>query len=431
MKKIAVVGSGIAGVSTAYYLTKLGYEVSLFEGGDHFGGHTHTHDINYMGYSFPVDTGFLVHNDRTYPNLIKFFKELDITVHYSDMSFSVLEPNDNIMWAGTNLLTVFGQYRNILSPRFYSFVAEILRFNKKSIQYLEISENDLELSLGDLLDRFNYSDYFRRWYLLPIGGCIWSTPTNQMLEFPAHTFLRFCINHGLLQVVDRPQWKTIDGGCRTYVDSALEEVSHKYLKEEVTTITPCEDKVLLKSSRREESYDACFLCCHPPQTLKIVKDISHDLHRVLSQFKFQKNKAILHCDPSVLPKKKFWSAWNYRSQLDQGDQKERSISVSYLINQLQPLPVKNPVVVTLNPVSKIDPNKIWKTISYEHPIFDRNSIAAQGELGNYQGQGKLYFSGAWLRYGFHEDGILRAKEVINQFLINEGGELPLLSILNE
>ncbi len=421
MKKIAVIGSGITGVSTCYYLHKLGYEVTLFEGGDHFGGHTHTHEIEFEGETFPVDTGFLVHNDRTYPNLIQFFEELEIEVHKSDMSFSVFEPNDNITWAGTNILTLFGQYRNILSPRFYRFVGEILRFNKNSHQYLEDSQENIHMTLGDLLEKHSYSDHFRRWYLLPMGGCIWSTPVDKMLSFPAHSFLRFCINHGLLQVNDRPQWKSLVGGCKTYVDKALSFVERKYLNEPVECVMPVGEKVLVRSISREEEFDACFFCSHPPETLKMMKDSSIELRNTLSQFGYQKNLAVLHWDKSILPHERFWSAWNYRSSfLDDLKPDEReSVSVSYLINNLQKIPVKAPVIVTLNPVCSIDKNKIWKELTYEHPVFDASAVIAQEKIMDYQGEGNLYFSGAWMRYGFHEDGILSAKKVVNKFLENE------------
>ena len=437
MKKIAIVGSGIAGVSTSYYLNKLEYNVSLFEAGDHFGGHTHTHQIDFKGTRFPVDTGFLVHNDRTYPNLIDFFKKLDISTHSSDMSFSVYEPNDNITWAGTNLMTLFGQYRNILSPRFYSFVAEIIKFNKASSHYLEITEKEKDLSLGDLLSRFNYSDRFKRWYLLPMGGCIWSTPIDKMLSFPAHTFLRFCMNHGLLQVTDRPQWKTVKEGCKTYVDKALTHIDQKYLNREVSSVMPLEKGVLLRTSeiiegqktQKEEFFDACFFCCHPPQTLEILKDVDLETRDILSHFTYQLNKAVLHWDKSILPSKRFWSAWNYRSEESLKYKENASVSVSYLINMLQPLPVDDPVIVTLNPVSSIDPDKVWKELDYEHPVFDGPAIKAQEKVFDIQGKGNLYFSGAWMRYGFHEDGIWSAKMALNQFLENEGHEQGLIKVL--
>lgn len=205
MKKIAIIGSGIAGTSAAHYLQKLGFDISLFEAGEYFGGHTNTIDVPVDGKMVPIDTGFLVHNDRTYPNLIEFFKELNIAVHPSEMSFSVARKSDHIMWAGTNLFTVFAQFKNLLSKRFYCFLKEVLHFNKMSKTYLKESEIRMNLTLGELLKEKGYSQDFLNWYLLPMGGCIWSSPTNEMLQFPANTFLIFCMNHGLLQIFNRPK----------------------------------------------------------------------------------------------------------------------------------------------------------------------------------------------------------------------------------
>ena len=213
MKKVAVIGSGISGTSAAYYLNKLGYDVYLFESGSYFGGHTNTVDVDFEGQRVPVDTGFLVHNDRTYPNLIDFFNELKIETHQSEMSFSVVRRIDNITWAGTNILTVFAQAKNLFSIRFYRFLKEVLRFNNESKKYLLEYEGKPELTLDEMLIKKEYSEDFKNWYLLPMGGCIWSSPTNEMLKFPAYTFLIFCLNHGLLQIFRRPQWKTVLNGC--------------------------------------------------------------------------------------------------------------------------------------------------------------------------------------------------------------------------
>ena len=414
MKKVAVIGSGIAGISTCHYLKKLGYEVSLFESGDHFGGHTHTHQITLDEQTFPVDTGFLVHNDRTYPNLINFFEELGIEAHESDMSFSVFAPKENLMWAGTNLFTVFGQLKNLISPRFFFFVKEILRFNKKSDEYLKQAQEFEGYSLGDLLSQENYSDDFKYWYLLPMGGCIWSTPTDKMLEFPAHSFLRFCMNHGLLQVTNRPQWKTVVGGCSTYVTKVLETVDHKYLGEGTDQVIPNDDGVTVTTTKGNNfHFDACFMCSHPPETLKMLSKWREPQKAILESFQYQKNTAVLHYDDSVLPEKRFWSAWNYLA----GDRDE-PVSVTYLINKLQPLPTKKPILVSLNPITKIDSSKVIKSIEYEHPLFDDAAVSAQEKMSSLQGKGNLYFSGAWMRYGFHEDGILSAKRSVNDFLNN-------------
>lgn len=428
MKKIAIIGSGIAGVSSAHYLNKLGYEVSLFESGPYFGGHTNTIELNIDGVINPIDTGFLVHNNRTYPNLIEFFKELEIKTHESEMSFSVMRLSDNLLWAGTNLLTVFAQFKNLFRPRFYSFIREVLRFNKNSTTYLNESKGKLDLSLGDLLKEKGYSQDFQNWYLLPMGGCIWSSPTNEILGFPAYTFLTFCMNHGLLQITDRPQWKTVLDGCQTYVKKALSVIEKKYLNEPVISVRSEGKFVIVETTNKEASFDYCFFCTHPPETLKIMKSNDSELRECLSKFKYQKNKAVLHFDESILPKKKFtWSAWNYLSakSLDAHE----AVSVSYLINKLQPLKTKKSVIVTLNPIVDIAASKIAKVIDYQHPLFSTEAIMAQGKMKSLQGRENMFFAGAWMRYGFHEDGILSAKEAIKKLLEQDGHDSNRIKIL--
>jgi len=428
MKKVAVIGSGISGTSASYYLNKLGYDVYLFESGSYFGGHTNTVDLDFEGQRIPVDTGFLVHNDRTYPNLIDFFEELKIETHLSDMSFSVVRRTDDITWAGTNILTVFTQPRNLFSMRFYRFLKEVLRFNKESKKYLIEYEGKPELTLNEMLIKKDYSEDFKNWYLLPMGGCIWSSPTNEMLNFPAYTFLIFCLNHGLLQIFKRPQWKTVLNGCRTYIETALSQIDNKFLNEPVLEVVSEDNKLKLITEKRIEYFDYCLICSHPPQTLEIFKNADFLTKNLLSKFKYQKNKAVLHFDESVLPREKIaWAAWNYLStESTSGNDK---VSVSYLINKLQPLPVEKAVIVTLNPASKIEKNKVVKEINYQHPLFSIDAIMAQREMVNIQGRQGVYFSGAWLRYGFHEDGILSSKSVINKLLKDDEKNEELLRIL--
>ena len=428
MKKVAVIGSGISGTSAAYYLNKLGYDVYLFESGSHFGGHTHTIDLEFEGQRMPVDTGFLVHNDRTYPNLIDFFEELKIETHLSEMSFSVVRRTDDITWAGTNIFTVFAQPGNLFSMRFFRFLKEVLRFNKESKKYLLEYEGKPELTLDEMLIKKGYTEDFKNWYLLPMGGCIWSSPTNEMLNFPAYTFLIFCLNHGLLQIFKRPQWKTVLNGCRTYVEKALTKIDNKFLNEPVLEVVSEDNKLKLITEKRIEYFDYCLICSHPPQTLEIFKNADFLTKNLLSKFKYQKNIAVLHFDESVLPREKIaWAAWNYLStESTSGNDK---VSVSYLINKLQPLPVEKAVIVTLNPASKIEKNKVVKEINYQHPLFSIDAIMAQREMVNIQGRQGVYFSGAWLRYGFHEDGILSSKSVINKLLKDDEKNEELLRIL--
>ncbi len=418
MKKIAVIGSGISGISAAYYLNKLNYDVSIFESNSYFGGHTNTHEIEIDGVKSNVDTGFLVHNDRTYPNLIDFFNELEIETFPSEMSFSVMKKSDRITWAGSNLFTIFAQYKNLFSLRFHKFIREVLRFNKLSSEYLIECEGRLDLTLVDLLSEKEYSKDFEQWYLLPMGGSIWSCPKNELLKFPAYTFIKFCLNHGLLQIFDRPKWKTILNGCNTYVEKVLKEIDKKFLNEPVREVTPNEGKLNVKTENRSENYDYCIICTHPPETLKMLKKCDSQTKDLLSKFRFQENKAVLHLDESVLPDKKIaWSAWNYAST--KSDDGKDKVSVSYLINKLQPLPYKESVIVTLNPITKIKNDKIIKTIFYQHPLFSTESIKAQKKMDNIQGSNGIYFSGAWMRYGFHEDGILSTKKAIKKLLSDD------------
>ena len=346
----------------------------------------------------------------------------------SEMSFSVVSRTDDITWAGTNILTVFAQPKNLLSMRFYRFLKEVLRFNKESKKYLLEYESKPELTLDEMLVKKEYSEDFKNWYLLPMGGCIWSSPTDEMLNFPAYTFLTFCLNHGLLQIFGRPQWKTVSNGSRTYIEKALSQIDNKFLNEPVLEVIAEDNKLKLITEKRVEHFDFCLLCTHPPQTLEICKNISLSTKDLLSKFKYQKNKAVLHFDESVLPRKKIaWAAWNYLSTASTSG--KETVSVSYLINKLQRLPIEKAVIVTLNPASKIDKNKVVKEISYQHPLFTKDTIMAQRELGNIQGRQGVYFSGAWLRYGFHEDGILSSKTVINKLLEDDGINEGFLRVL--
>lgn len=417
MGKIAIVGSGIGSIASAYELKKLGHEVHLFEKNDYFGGHTHTHQFRYNNYDYTVDTGFLVHNDRTYPHLIKFFEELGLETYPSEMSFSVHSVSDNVEWSGTNLFSVFAQKRNLLRPRFFAFLNEIMRFNKNSDFYLKESSENLSLTLGDILQKYDFSEDFQDWYLLPMGGCIWSTPTMEMLKFPAYTFLHFCKNHGLLQITDRPQWKTVVGGCDSYTKKVIELLDGAHKKEGILRVVPKENGVTLFTEKRELEFDAVVFGCHPPQTLEMVKGVDPEVEAILSAFQYQKNVAYLHTDENQLPKRKLaWSSWNYKS-MDKGD-RNKAVSVSYLINKLQPLPDDVQMIVSLNPFEEIDPSKVIKKLHYEHPLFDQAAIEAQDRVKNIQGRYGLYFSGAWMRYGFHEDGIWGAKQAIAQFKVD-------------
>jgi predicted NAD/FAD-binding protein len=411
--KLAVVGAGIAGLSCAWRLAGAGYDVTLFEANDYFGGHTHTVDVELDGHTHGVDTGFLVFNHKTYPNLVALFNALQIETAATDMSFSVKHalPSTrgprNLEWSGGSLDTVFAQRRNLGNPRFLRMLRDILRFNRQTTT-LACSSPDLILncSLGDFLQRHRYSDEFRDWYLLPMAGCIWSCPTAQMLEFPVATFVRFCHNHGLLQVADRPQWHTVRGGARHYVDKLLEAIPKKRLAAPVLAIRRLNSgqvpRVRVDTAGSSELFDQVVMACHSDQSLGLIKDATPEERGILAAVKYQHNRAVLHTDASVLPAlRKTWSAWNYQSLCGT----EPRVCVHYLINKLQPLPFSTPVIVSLNPVQEPAAPNVIGSFDYAHPVFDAAAVAAQSRLAQVQGRQNLWFAGAWTGYGFHEDGL--------------------------
>ncbi len=413
--KIAVVGAGIAGLSCAYRLVQGGADVTLYEAGQYFGGHSNTVEVTLDGVSAGVDTGFLVFNDRTYPQLIALFAELGVETAPSDMSFSVKLPLAEgrgarmLEWAGANLDTVFAQRSNLFNPRFLRMLRDILRFNKQATA-LALGESTvpaLDMSLGEFLDRHAYSAQFRAWYLLPMAACIWSCPADQMLAFPVATFVRFCHNHGLLQVSDRPQWRTVKGGSRNYVDKLLAAIPSRRLATPVTALTRHAGggprSVRIDTAAGSEQFDQVVLACHSDQSLALLgADASANEGALLAAVRYQPNRAVLHTDASCLPvRRKAWSAWNYQSNAAPTPQ----VCVHYLLNQLQPLPFTTPVIVSLNPLDEPDPASVLAVIDYAHPVFDQGAVAAQARLGLIQGQRNTWFAGAWTGYGFHEDGL--------------------------
>jgi predicted NAD/FAD-binding protein len=411
-RKVAVVGAGISGLASAYFLSQR-YQVTLFEAGSYAGGHTNTVEVNLEGVCHPVDTGFLVFNDRTYPNLIELFRELGVSAYPSDMSFSVSVEGGRFEWAGTDLDSLFAQRRNLLSPRFLRMVADILRFNRNAHAYLQ-QGLDQALSLKKLLEAHRYSPAFVDDYLLPMAGCIWSCAPKDILDFPAATFIQFCLNHGLLQISDRPQWKTVRGGGRDYVQRIVQRLDDVRLNTPVKAIRRDDGAVQITTGQGTESFDAVVLATHAPTSLKLLSQPSAQESSVLSAVQYQPNTAILHTDTTLLPlRKKVWSAWNYLATERVAG--VRPVCVSYLINQLQPLPFKTPVIVTLNPVMPVRPGSILGQFEYEHPVFDQRAIEAQRALTQLQGQANTWFAGAWTGFGFHEDGLKSALKVVDQF----------------
>ncbi len=424
LRKIAIVGSGISGLAVAHTLHGLA-DITLYEAGDYFGGHTHTVDVTLPTLQGPVthgvDTGFLVFNERTYPNLISLFAQLGVHTVASDMSFSVKVPGalngQPLEWSGSNLDTVFAQRSNLLRPRFLKMLAEVLRFNALCNRMAQANvDAQLHQPLADFLLENRFSPEFRDWYFLPMLGCIWSCPTDQMLQFPVATMIRFCHNHGLIQVTNRPRWFTVQGGARHYVDKIVAHISDKRLNTPVRLIERDDQGVRIVTDGQVERFDEVVVCSHSDQTLAMLRDASEAEREVLGAIRYQANVAVLHTDASVLPARpKAWAAWNYERSAS-ATQESTRVCLHYLLNRLQPLPFAQPVVVSLNPISAIAPAQILGQYDYAHPVFDLAAIEAQKRVPQLQGQQHTWFAGAWMGYGFHEDGLKAGLGVARQLL---------------
>ncbi|WP_370261787.1 NAD(P)/FAD-dependent oxidoreductase [Limnobacter sp.] len=403
---VAVIGGGISGLSAAYALRDHA-QVTLFEANAYIGGHTNTVDITLDGQTFPVDTGFLVYNERTYPNLIRLFNELGVETVQSDMSFSVCLPEINLEWAGTNLNTVFAQRRNLLRPRFLKMLLDILRFNKTATAMVAHGGREAlftgqgAMGLGDYLQQERYSAEFRDWYLIPMAAAIWSCPSEQMLKFPLATFVQFCHNHGLLQVENRPKWFTVKNGARNYVNKILPHIATVHANTPVLAVQPLGEQVRIKTAAGEQTFDYVILATHSDQALQLLQ--GNEAQRAcLQHIGYQDNVAYLHTDVALMPKtRSTWSSWNYLSDVLNP---QPSVSVTYWSNSLQPLPTQTPVFVTLNPIVMPKQHTIHREIHYAHPVFDAPAVQAQHDLQALQGLNGVYLAGAWMKYGFHEDG---------------------------
>lgn len=423
--KVAIVGSGISGLGVAHALQGRA-DITLFEAGDYFGGHTHTVDITLPtpqgSRTWGVDTGFLVFNERTYPNLIRMFGELGVRTTRTDMSFSVKSQRPGgalLEWNGADLNTVFAQRRNLLNWRFLRMLREVLRFNRLATALAEAgADADAQLArpLGLWLDEHRFSAEFRDWYFLPMMACIWSCPTAQMLQFPVATMIRFCHNHGLIQVNDRPQWWTVPGGARRYVERIVAGIPDKRLNTPVRGIDRDAHGVTVHTDRGTQRFDHVVLATHSDQALALLRQPSADESRLLGAIRYQPNRAVLHTDASVLPEsRRAWAAWNYE-RASASEQENSRVCLHYLLNKLQPLPFEQPVVVTLNPLREIASEHVLGDFEYAHPVFDLAAIAAQQQLHILQGVQRTWFCGAWTGYGFHEDGLKSGLAVAQELL---------------
>ena len=417
MRRVAVIGSGISGLAAAWHLGRQA-QVTLFEAGSYFGGHTHTVDVRLEGVRHGVDTGFLVFNHRTYPRLVRLFEQLQVDTAPSDMSFSVQAAG--LEWSGSSLNTVFAQRSNLLRPRFLRMLADIVRFNRLATGIATDGlEGELSEPIGDFLARHGFGSAFRDWYFLPMIGCIWSCPTDQMLRFPVATMIRFCHNHGLIQVSDRPQWHTVRGGAKHYVEKMLRDIPDARLNSPVRQVcrVPAgggSAGVMVTTDHGREHFDDVVMACHSDQSLALLADASADERAVLGAIRYHPNRAVLHTDTALLPRRRLaWAAWNYERAAHH-DREQAAVCLHYLINRLQPLPWKTPVVVSLNPDRRPDPAHVIDEFEYSHPVFDLGAIEAQRRLPEIQGRSHVWFCGAWARYGFHEDGLGSALDVVER-----------------
>ncbi len=417
--KLAIVGSGISGLAVAHTL-KDQADITVFEAGDYFGGHTHTVDVTLPTpqglVTHGVDTGFLVFNERTYPNLINLFAELGVETAPSDMSFSVKVPGalkgKTLEWSGTDLSSVFAQRSNLFNPRFWRMLADVMRFNALCTRIAkEQREKEMQQPLSDFLQMHRFSEAFRDWYFLPMMGCIWSCPTDQMLQFPVATMIRFCHNHGLIQVTNRPQWFSVVGGARNYVEKILADVHDKRLNTPVRLIERDAQGVRIITDGHAERFDQVVIATHTDQALGLLREPSSFERSLLGAIRYQDNHAVLHTDASVLPaNQKTWAAWNYERAAS-SERESSKVCLHYLLNRLQRIPFQQPVVVSLNPLQAIDAASIVGEYDYAHPVFDLAAIEAQKRLPLLQGQHDTWYAGAWAGYGFHEDGLKSGLQV--------------------
>lgn len=409
--KIAIIGSGISGNVLAYHLHKQ-HDITVFEANDYIGGHSHTHDIHLDDRDYVIDTGFIVLNDRTYPNFNALLTELGVATQKSTMSFSVKCDITGLEYNGDNLNTLFAQRRNLLRPGFYRMIGDILRFNKQATELLAMP--DMDINLGQYLLDNAYSQQFIEQYIIPMGAAIWSSSQQQIMEFPAQLFIRFFHNHGLLSINDRPTWHVIKNGSRSYVQALTREFRDNIrLNSPVRKVNRLGSHVEIHSPGMEaERFDYVFFACHSDQALAMLNQPTSLERQILGAFPYQDNEAVLHTDYKLLTKRKrAWAAWNYHRR----DDPRQPVSVTYNMNILQGIDSPHTFCVTLNNTAAIDESKILRRMRYAHPLFTADSLRAQQRHGELNGNQRCFYAGAYWRYGFHEDGVISALQAINHF----------------
>jgi predicted NAD/FAD-binding protein len=413
--RIAIIGSGISGLTCAYLLNNK-HDIHVFEANDYIGGHTHTVDVETKSGKHAIDTGFIVFNNWTYPNFIKLMTRIGVESQETSMSFSVKSEISGLEYNGTSLNSLFAQRSNLIRPSFYRMIKDILRFNKESLEVLK-DTTDSDLSLGEYLNRNNYSNEFINHYIIPMGGAIWSSSVEQMKTFPIKFFVQFFKNHGMLSVDDRPVWRVIKKGSRSYIDPLTKNFRQKIrLNSPVISVERINGKVKLQSKKDSaittEDFDHVIFACHSDQTMKILKDATEKEKSIYKGFQYQPNSVILHTDESLLPKRKLsWAAWNYLIPKE----KNHHVAVTYDMNILQGLDAPETFCVSLNLDNKIDPNKILRKFIYDHPVYSLETVKSQNQWNEISGHNSTHFCGAYWAYGFHEDGVKSALKVCEFF----------------
>lgn len=416
MVKVAVVGSGISGLACAYYLSRTA-EVHMFESNPYVGGHTNTLEVTVPSGTYAVDTGFIVFNDRTYPRLIRLMEELGVSSQPSNMSFSVKVEKTGLEYNGTSLNSLFAQRRNLLRPSFYRMINDILRFNREAPQILEPGSPS-QVTLGVYLAEHNYSREFINHYIVPMGAAIWSAGVDQMQHFPAAYFVQFFKNHGMLSVNDRPQWRVIKKGSRSYIPQITAPFRERIATNTAVRAVRREEKGAIvqferNGQRQEARFDHVIFASHADETLELLKDATADERAILSAFPYQKNETVLHTDTSVMPTRKLaWASWNYLVP----EKAQSTVAVTYDMNILQTLSAPETFLVSLNMGDRIDPAKVLKRITYHHPVYTAEGVTAQKSWEKISGlKYHTHFCGAYWGYGFHEDGVVSAERVVESF----------------
>jgi len=405
--KIAVIGSGISGLSAAYYLSKK-HKVDLFEQDDHFGGHSFTYDIKENNKIIPVDLGFIVFNEQTYPNLIKFFHELDVPFEKSNMSFAVSIKNTNVEYGGSGFNAIFANKKNLFNIKFLKMINEIISFYKKAP--LLLGKNIKEDTLGEYLNNSKLSNYFIEYHIIPMVAAIWSMPFEKAKDMPLKLFLNFFINHGLFKLKNRPQWYTVTNRSRTYVNKILSKISGEVFKNyQVSKIMRSENNVRVSIGNEYIDYDHVVLASHADQSLKMLEKPTDEEKKILKKFSYVSNRAYLHSDKNLMPlRKSAWSSWNSIT-------KENKTCVTYWLNKLQNLKTEENYFLTLNPVERIKAENIIKKADFTHPYFNNENVTLQKDLHKLQGKKRTWYCGSYFGYGFHEDGLKSSIELLEKF----------------